>query len=68
MFRSPLGLTLKICDFGASRRVSDIDESSSSYGSNYGCSSFDSRDEDGFGVVNSIPFELLGTEGYLSPE
>ena len=59
---------MKICDFGASRRVSGVDELSSSYDSNFGCSSFDSRDEDGFGVASSIPFELLGTEGYLSPE
>tara|TARA_A100001015_G_C15020710_1_gene727847 strand:+ start:1462 stop:1821 length:360 start_codon:yes stop_codon:yes gene_type:complete len=60
VFRSPLGLTLKICDFGASRRVSGANDVSSS--------SFDSMDEGGFGVASSIPFERIGTEGYLSPE
>ena len=58
IFRSPIGLTLKICDFGASRKISDP--------VSLGSSSFDSLDEGGF--YPSIPFEMIGTEGYLSPE
>ena len=69
VFRSPLGLTLKICDFGASRRVCMHDEVDAFYSGSYGSSSsLDSMDEDGFGIGSSIPFELIGTEGYLSPE
>ena len=68
MFRSPLGLTLKVCDFGASRRVSGADGTYSLSYSGHGSSSLDSMDENGFGVASSIPFERLGTEGYLSPE
>ena len=48
LHRSPLGLTLKLCDFGASRSVTPVTSSSVHLG--------------------YIPYEEIGTPGYLSPE
>ena len=53
-FRSPLGLIVKLCDFGTSRELIDSEATPNS--------------EQKLNPLDFINFEILGTEGYLSPE
>ena len=55
LFKTPLGLTLKLCDFGASRYLPNDSQTSTST----------STSTSGPGL---LPYEPIGTEGYLGPE